>query len=870
MISKATLLAFLWALASTLQASEFSLGWEWCASKRNALAGPESESSNSRKYSPDRKIDIKHLKLDFTPDFKKRSISGTAEIRFSPIASPQSEVQLDAVDLRIASVESSRELESYHVTTEKLVFLFADEIEAGEDVTLTIAYSAEPQDGLFFRTPEMGYKKGDTHLWTQGEPERHRFWFPSYDYPNERFSTEVICHVPAGMTVLSNGKLMAQETDGNLTSYHWLQSKPHVNYLVSVVAGYFEKLEDAHKDLPIGFFTPPSDFPEAANSFVDTKKILEFFEQEIGVPYPWDKYYNVCVQGYPYGGMENTSVTTLTTRTLFSKETENLETTRHLDAHEVAHQWFGDLVTCKDWTHLWLNEGFATYYTELYEEHTFGREHLLYRMHRNARRVIESKDDKPIAWRNYDRPWEQFDYRAYPKGAWVLHMLRSQLGPELYRKAIKTYLERHEYDVVVTEDLNAAIEDVSGRSFDRFFDQWVYHGGVPKLDVQYSWDANKKQARIKVSQTQAVNVRVLMFQFPLPIRFHLAETVKDFVVDISTKEEEFYFALPEAPSAVRIDPDYTVLADISIKLPNPLTEAQANLEDDVMGRLFAVQALAKRKDSAARELLGAKLVSDSFFAVRAEAAKALGNLQTDEALTLLLESEAQADARVRLAVVEAVSRYYRASSQEWLSEVIAKERNPAITAAAIKGIAKFPGEDVGDILLAALNRSSFRNRIAASAISALRTQDEPSSAFALMAYLNANRSEFVDRDLGNALQTLGFLGRNLEADPRDEIRKFLAGFLSDPREQLHIPAVRALQKLGDPRSVSILESLQSDSGPRISLSKAADKAIESLSANKKQTQELKDLRKEVLDLRKDLDSIRKSLEKMEKQEEAAN
>ncbi len=863
---KPWILATTWIFALTnLHSAEFWLGWEWCAQKGHAAATTSPSSAAQRKYAPDRRIDVKHLKLDFTPNFAKRSLTGTATLTFAPIAKPVREIKLDAIDLRIEDVEANIPLESYHVEEEHLSFLFQNPVPAGQEVRLTVHYFAEPQDGLFFRTPEMGYKPGDTHLWTQGEPQRHRYWYPSYDYPNERFSTEIICHVPKGMTVLSNGELIEESVAGDLATFHWLQKEPHVNYLVSVVAGYLKKLEDDFRGIPLGFFTPPSDFPQAANSFTDTKEILAFYEREIGVPYPWAKYYNVCVQGYPYGGMENTSVTTLTTRTLFTKETETLYTTRHLDAHEVAHQWFGDLVTCKDWTHLWLNEGFATYYTELYEEHKFGRDHKLYRMHQNARRVIESKDDKPIAWRKYSRPWEQFDYRAYPKGAWVLHMLRSQLGADLYRQAVKTYLQRHRFDVAVTEDLNAAVEDVSGRSFDRFFDEWVYHGGTPKLGVSYAWDGKRKQARLSVAQTQKLSDRVLLFHVPLPVRFYLGEERHDFEIAVSQAREDFYFDLPAAPTAVRIDPDYTVLADVSVKLPNPLVEAQAELPDDMLGRLFAVQMLGKRKDSKSLDLLTKRLASDPFFGVRIEAAKALGNRQSDDALQALLGAGEQEDARVRLEIVKSIGRYYHPDARTRLATFVQHEANPGIATAAIEGLAKFPGEDVEAALLAALDRESFRHRIAAAAIEALRVQDRPTAAQPVLAHLRAKSSAFVDRDFGKALKSLGFLGRNLEFGPREEIRRFIAGFTSDPREQLHVPAIEALAKLEDPRSVAILENLAVENGSRPKVAEAAKKAVAALNAEKGQPQELKDLRGEVLDLREELRRIRDSLQKLEKQ-----
>ncbi len=860
--------AFILALGSLASAGEWRLGWECCAEKRGVAGSDSASKASPRQYAPNRRVDVRHLKLDLTPNFEKRNLTGIAYFSFSPIGKPLHEFQLDAVDLRIHSVNATRPLQSYHVHADHVSLHFAEEIPVGEEVTVTIEYFAEPQNGLFFRTPEMGYLPGDTHLWTQGEPQHHRHWFPSYDYPNERFTTEVICRVPSGMTVLSNGVLLDERKEDGLAVFHWHQQEPHVNYLVSVVAGYFERLEDRYRDIPLAFLTPPSDFAQAKNSFQDTKTILGFFEEEIGVPYPWAKYYSVCVQGFPYGGMENTSVTTLTTRSLFSEDTETLYTSRHLDAHEIAHQWFGNLVTCKDWSHLWLNEGFATYYTELYEENQFGRDHLLYRMQQNAEQVFGANDDKPIAWRSYSKPWEQFDYRAYPKGAWVLHMLRSQLGVDLYREAVRTYLDRHRNDVAVTEDLNSAFEDVSGRSFDQFFDQWVYHGGHPRLKVTYSWDEKRKQAKLKVSQNQEINERVLLFHFPLSVRFHLEGVSRDFTVQISDQAEDFYFDLPEAPKAVRIDYDSSLHAEIEVDLPKPLIDAQASLADDMMGRYFAVRKLGKREDSTSLGILANALSDDPFFGVRIEVAKALGNRQSGDALQVLLEAEADEDARVHREVASAVSRYYRIEAKEWLQQLIETEKNPGIVATAIGGLAKFGGEDVEGTLLAALQRQSFQHRIAVAAINALGKQDGTKAVPALHEHLAANPTLFTDRDLGAALKTLGFLARNLDSEPRDDIRRFIAEKLTDPREQLHVPAVEALQRMEDSRALAILEPLIGDSDHPSRLTEAARKAVESLNGRKQQPQELRDLRKEVLDLKSELEKIRESMEALRKQAEA--
>src|SRR5947199_305907 len=307
------------------------------------------------------------------------------------------------------------------------------------------------------------------------------------------------------MTVLSNGRLVSEEKDPvtGLVAVHWSQDKPHANYLITLVAGFFKKIEDKHNNIPLSFYTPPSEINEAASSFRDTKDIMAFFEQEIGVPYPWPKYDQVCVNDFVAGGMENTSCTTLTDNTLFTEATENIRDSEGLVSHEMAHQWFGDLVPCKDWSDISLNEGFATYYESLYHGHKNGRDPMLYELYQRARQITGmTNDTNAIVRRTYDSPGEMFGYLAYPKGGWVLRMLRSQLGEDLYRRCIRTYLERHRFDNVVTEDLRAVIEEFSGRSYDQFFDQWVYHAHHPELEVNYGWDEKTKLAKVTVKQTQ--------------------------------------------------------------------------------------------------------------------------------------------------------------------------------------------------------------------------------------------------------------------------------------------------------------------------------------------------------------------------------
>jgi aminopeptidase N len=846
-----------------------------CACKQHLRArfplDPDAaHAGNGRKYARDREIDVKHVRLELDPDFDHRSLAGKATLTFAPIAKPLTQLRLDAVDLAVSKVESSAALKDWDVGKTAITLTFTQPIEPGAETSVTVTYTAEPEDGWFFRTEAMGYPKGDDHFWTQGEPERHRHWFPGYDYPNERFTSEVICRVPKGMTVLSNGRLVEEGAAGDKTLFHWKQEQEHVNYLISVVGGHFRKLEAKHGDLPLAFLTPPSEFAVAENSFRDTAAILAFFDEETGVKFPWAKYYSVCVTDFIAGGMENTSVTTLTTGTLFSSESENLRTSHRLDAHEAAHQWFGDLVTCKDWSHLWLNEGFATYYTHLYDGKKSGEDEMRYQLLGDLRQIVSNPDEKPIVWRGYADPMEQFDYRAYPKGSWVLHMLRSQLGPDLFRTAIKTYLERHRNTVATTHDLAAVFEEISGRSWDEFFDQWVFHGGDPQLKIDYAWDESHRQAKLTVRQTQKLNENVLLFDFPLPVRF-IDEDGKrhDFTVRIHETSEDFYFPLPKKAKIVRIDPDLTVLAGIDFTPASPLLHAQLENPDDTIGRLLAAAALGGRKDRESIDRLGKILKEDPFYGVRIEAARSLTKTQTRESFDALAASLTQGDARVREEVVAGLAKFYSENAFATLREQVKKEKNPDILADALAALGKYPKDEVRPLLLASLDRKSFRNRVASAAIQALRLSPDPALAKPLRDHLAANAAAYPTYEYGRALEVLAELSKDAGDADREETRRFLLATLDDPREGLRRSAIGALGTLGDPRSLGALRTFADSGTPDRPETKAAAEAIRKLNGEKPQAAEVGDLRREVLTLQEELKQLRERFETLGKQTEAA-
>ena len=862
--SLASVAALLLILAQGSSASAIENVCRYCGrAHRAAPMLGDLPTTNGRQYAPDRQADVRHIKLDVTPDFKEHTVAGTATLRFKPIGKPLESLRLDAVNLDVSDVRSPQAVRDHSTDGKNLTIVFKEPVPVGIETTVEINYSAEPVQGLYFRTSEMGLPEGDDHCWTQGEPHEARHWFPSFDYPNERSSTEIICHVPKDMTVVSNGRLVDEkgEADG-MKAVHWLQEKPHVSYLIAMVAGHLEKLEGKHRDVPLEFYTQPSRAKYAANAFKDTADIMAFYEKEIGVPYPWDKYSQATCADYHWGGMENTTITTLTQRTIHADEIENVRSSRSLNAHEMAHQWFGDYVTCKDWSHLWLNEGFATYYALLHQRHQFGQDAFNYELYLDARDDIGPmhKDLRPIVYRGYKDPGEQFDFRAYPKGGWVLHMLRNLVGEEQYREAVKNYLERHALSDVETDDLREAFEEVSGRPLDKFFDQWVYHGGVPELKVTYKWIAKDKMAHVTVEQTHKTNDDVLLFELETELRFIVDGKAIDEPIKIDGRRHDFYVNLPAEPQIVRIDPESTLLKRVDFSKSDKMLRAQLENKDDGIGRVLACDALAKRKTKANVVVLRKALNGDPFYGVRLAAVEALRKIGSDEAVEALVESTDQPDARVRHRLVEELGKCYRDEAREKLLETVEQEKNPAIVGAAVKGLGLYQGKDVSAAVQKALAADSNADEAAAGAFFAIRDLNDSKLADVLMKTIKARDAEMSPQDITEGMVSLAKISQR--GRRRDAAFDFLTQYLSHPRQVLRGAAVQALGELHDPAARPVLEPIAADERDEY-LAEKAKLALEMLD---KQTQlvpaEVGELRREVRDLRKSQDKLQKALDEL--------
>ena len=766
------------------------------ADGRRPFALPGDES----RWPRDRVCDVRHTRLELALDVENRALTGVASHTLVPITDGVTHVELDAVELRILSVAlaDGSALDYTHEGT-KLRIGLGSPRPAGEELTVQIDYSCTPRRGLYFTMPDAAYPDKPTQVWTQGQDEDSRYWFPCFDFPNERFTSEIIVTVPREWTTVSNGKLLSSTEKGPNTTYHWSQDKPHPTYLMSLVAGQYTEIRDDWNGVPIIYYSPPGREEDTRRAFDKTPKMMQFFVEKIGVPYPWDKYSQVTVADFIFGGMENTSATTMTDTLLHDGRAHLDYSSDSIVAHELAHQWWGDLLTCRDWSHGWLNEGFATYFDLLFKEHDLGVDEFRYGVYQDANTYIREDSNRyrrPIVSNVYNQPVDLFDRHLYEKGGLVLHMLRAVLGDQLFWKALRHYCLKHQGASVTTEDLQRAIEEATGQNLDWFFHQWVYKGGHPNLKVTYTWDDETSTAKLAVSQTQAVDELTSLFRMPVQVAFETADGPHSVRINLSQKEQSFYVPLKEKPKMVAFDPGYWCLKSLDFVRPKEMLLYQLKHDQDVIGRIQAGQGLAKLGAPDCVEGLKESVLTDPFWGVQAEAARALGTVKSQSAMKALIDCAQVSHPKARRAVVAALGEFKEEAALDSLRLVLEHDESYFVEAEAARAIAKTKRPEAFELVSGALGRPSFQEVVTTQAFSGLGDlKDERAIPIAKewAAYGRPSRAREA------ALACLGKL-----AEGKSDLVEFLADYVDDPWLRARISAVGALRESKDDKAVPVL------------------------------------------------------------------
>lgn len=624
---------------------------------------------------------IDQMSLKIFPDFQKRILSECIQILNIKFQRDTSKVELDIAELKISNVSSPNvkisgfELEE---NEKKLSIKLAEVVTKGSTAEICITYSAgffkeNDNDGVAgfdIRAPKNGFhfmvkKDGDDRpeayqVWTQGETTEAKYWFPCIDSPNSKFRFEIEIAAPIEYDVISNGKLISKIIDDKNQKATWkyIETNPVPAYLVSVVIGKFSKIETLYQNVPLEYYWPEEILEDNAMlTFSETPQMIKFFEKYFDTKYPFDKYTQVAVDNFEFGGMENLSCTTFTRRVLHDKKTSlDYKNDLLLIVHELAHQWFGDLVTCEGWSHIWLNEGFATYCESLYLENSRGVEEFHFSLIEATDVYFEEANEyyvRPIVTILYKHPDELFDAHAYEKAGFILHMLRNFLGEDNFKKSLKQYLDRYQNSSASSNDLVQTIEEVSGIKVQTFFDQWIYRKGHPEIEIEYTLlrpssetKGNEQTNKLKIKVIQPQN-QIDEQEFLPPYKFGLElkivsqdgfGTRKEILhlMNISQWVSESLVELDGNTSIlyVSVDPQFKILKTIKTLKVNDETKDfqlknlllnQLKSGDTVIERIQAARMLKDVFSDEIVEMLQDIILNDKFYGVSKEVANTLGS-----------------------------------------------------------------------------------------------------------------------------------------------------------------------------------------------------------------------------------------------------
>ena len=812
-------------------------------------------------YTPNHDFDTKHIALDLRFDWQKEQLLGRETLVFSPLVSNVKTIRLDAANITPTSIKltavrsqsdslaatQTRSLPLPVLTNlqfvtdaakEKVNVTLDRDYQPADELTLTIDYHTNgPQDpsraglvgvGLKFLKPGPDDPSRPRQIWSQGESEYNHYWFLCYDHPNDFFTSEITATVDKPLQVISNGRLVEtkENKDGSRT-FHWKIDQPHASYLTSIVVGEYIAVVGDYAGIPITTYAYPKEVAEAKLTVARLPEMVKFFSEKTGIKYPYAKYAQTTAHDFG-GGMENISATTQTDSMIHDARTELDQTSDGLQSHELAHQWFGDYVTCRDWSDIWLNESFATYFQAMWDEYKLGSDSFLYS-------DIKANQDsyfatwrqgtrRPIVTKNYKEPDAVFDTYAYPRGGAVLHMLRKNLGEDNWWRAINYYLKKYANQPVETEQFRIAIEEATGQSMDWFFDEWLYRMGHPVFEVTQQYDAASKSLQLTVRQKQVKDPdsqypQVDLFQTPVEIEIGTAigtvvQTRIERVMIEPKKEQTFTFKVDSAPLLVNFDYKGTLIKELEFKKSVPELSYQAERDEDVLGRVWALNQLrgvwklpttATTDKDEIVDALAKSITADKFWGVRFEAATALADVTSQNGRTALLAATKDQNAKVRTKAITSLAASKDAALAPVYQQLLNDQSYGVIKAAALAlGQTKAPG--AFESLTALLDAPSWRNTVRVSALSGLAALADKRAVDVATKYVA--QGDYPQVRVA-AAKLLGVVGKD---DPRafSAVSNTLEEAVKHSNASLVSALGESLVGIGDPRGVELLERLTKD------------------------------------------------------------
>ena len=844
----------------------------WGILDRKAFAQKGAEPH----FTPDTLLVPEHLLLELRFDWEEERVWGATTYDLLIKGHGVREMYLDAVNLDISRVLVGRNSVDFDNTGERVAFAIGRSRKPGDRIKVKLLHSVtQPTAGIYFTKPDPHYPNRFKTVWTQGQDEDSRYYFPCFDKPNYKQTTEVVLHLPRGMFGLSNGRLLGHTRTGAAERYHYKLELPYSTYLLSIVAGDFAEHKERSDGVEIKWYVPRGSEKKGRNAFKDTARIIKFFSDYTGYPYPYKHYTQIAVPEFVFGGMENFTVTTQTDLTLHDDRAALDMDSNGLVAHEAAHMWFGDVVTAKNWSHAWLHESFATYFDALYTRESRGEDEFRYQLLQDAETYFseDAQYRRPIVTHIYKEPIDLFDAHLYPGGAVRLHHLISMAGERLFRDALKIYLQRHEFGLVETVDFVRCLEEVTGRNFDEWREQWIHRGGYPSLEVKYSWEGEHKMAVVEVRQVQKADKKdeELLFRLSLDVEFYFSRSEERFPIEIKKREEKFCFKLKSKPLFFRLDPDYTCpCKKVKLEVSRPMLHEQLKRDTDPIGRIQAASALTNKPSLMDVKLLNACLGKERFWGVAARVARALGKIGGQHARQGLIKALKNPHPKIRYGVLKALGEFVEdEKAARALQKAAAGDDSYRVEAAALEGLGRIRDKDSREFLHSAVDRPSHNQMAQTAVFSALGSLEEEASWEVLVRGAEYGAPA---NSRSAAMRALARLAKRFEHRKPEAIelfKRFARESRGTPAAVFRgkLGAVQALKILDDLAAVPVLRRLaENETDGR--LKRRAEETITALYESSKKPKEIKEIRSELDDVTRENKSLRDRLDLVEKKQDA--
>ncbi len=753
----------------------------------------------------ERTYDVRHIRIELSFDLEHKKVFGTVATTISSLRPNLREIALDAVDMTINDVEMDGSPVAFTYDSSVLVLRPSTPLRIDQLVTYRVKYECTPRRGLYIIAPDASFPGDPYQIWSQGQGEDNRHWIPCYDYPNDKATSEIFATVPDSFTTLSNGRRVSTRYDEahHRKTVHWIQDKPHSSYLIMFAAGMYDIYEDEADGVPVlSYYYPGQEKRDVERAYGTTAEMVRFFSTLIGVPYPWDKYAQISVAYFLYGGMENTSATVLNdTRTVVSPRAALDYSPDGLIAHELAHQWWGDYVTYIDWQNGWLNEGFATFFQQCWSQYHEGEE--VYRYQRwkameNLRKWTRQVGRTPMVTNKRN------GYaNVYGRGAITLHMIRYMLGEELFWRVMKNYATRYAFASVESNDFKRTIEDVTGVDLYWFFKQWVYGAGWPEFDVTQSWDAEKKECVLRVRQVQERDDLCRDFRVMLDIKFSGDGWERVERVDIASADTTLRFRLATQPRLVSFNHGLNAMCTLSFDKTTDELVYQVRRDDDFTRRIWAGrQLVARAGEPGVFEALAEALRADPFYGVQEVLLDELGRVNIDSVIyrrqlkALYRSLLDNAKPTIRARAVNGLSRYHDRTLRPFFREKL-NDSSYYVEAGALSALAQLDSLDAIPLLMQYLDKNSFRNVLRRTALSYLSSMNAVAALPKIRRLAQPGPSLVERRDAVLALSEF--------ADVEPAVLGDLSRILEEPSWRMRLVAIQALGRLSTPLARRILE-----------------------------------------------------------------